>query len=508
MTKLLTLGLDGAAWHKLDRMMDEGKLPNLSKIVAEGTRAPLQTVLPPVTCPAWRCSTAGKNPGKVGVYWWLNLDRETGRITSPTANSFDTADTWDYLSEAGRRTAIVNVPMTYPPTKIHGTMVSGFGAPFEVELEDEPMTYPPEMQDRLNDEYGWQVGVDDVHAPGGVDEALDLIRSRFELLFDLLDEGYDYIHLTIFYINVLQHHFGDGPETERGWVLIDEYLGELPDDLTKIIYSDHGHSHIDHTFVVNKYLLDKGYLSIERRTGDGVTGGLYSLLNRVGISIRTAGMLARTVLPKSLYKRIVKSGYPIPTFELANRVQWDETDAVALSQGPLYINRDRLGDDYERFRADLKAELESITIDGESPFEAVMFAEDVYDGPHIDKAPDLMLIPTDAWEIYGGITPSVVERQVTSWTSGNHPTGMLLVHGPDVTAGELSARSILDIAPTVLRYFDCPVPTDLDGEAFAEPFYEGLPETRQRAPIAATSDDTTTDDGELKRRLEDLGYLE
>ncbi|SDM61318.1 Predicted phosphohydrolase or phosphomutase, AlkP superfamily [Halogranum gelatinilyticum] len=508
MTRLLTLGLDGAAWHKLDRMMDEGKLPNLSRLVAEGSRAPLQTVVPPVTCPAWRCSTSGKNPGKLGVYWWLNLDRESGRITAPDARSFDTADTWDYLSEAGKRCAVLNVPMTYPPSPLNGTMVSGFGAPFEVALDDEPMTYPPEVQSLLEEQYGWQVGVDDVHASSGVDDALDLIRSRFDLLLDLLEEGYDYIHLTVFYINVLQHQFGDGPETERGWMLIDEYLGKLPDDLTKIVYSDHGHSHIEHTFVLNKYLLDEGHLSIERRTGDDISGGLYTLLKRVGLSPRTVGAVARTVLPTALYERLVASGYPIPTFELANRVQWDESDAVALSQGPLYINRDRLGDDYERFRDELKAELEAIRVDGACPFAAVNYAEDVYEGPHLDEAPDLLLTAADSWEIYGGVTPSVVERQVTSWTSGNHPVGVLLVHGPDVTAGELPMQSILDVAPTVLRYLDCPVPTDMDGVAFAEPFRDGLPETGTREPLEAYGGRETKDTDELERRLEDLGYLE
>lgn len=507
MTRLLTLGLDGAAWHKLDRMMDDGALPNLSRLVEEGTRAPLQTVKPPVTCPAWRCSTSGKNPGKVGVYWWLNLDRETGQITAPDAQSFDTADVWDYLSEAGDRCAVVNVPMTYPPSELNGTMVAGFGAPFEVDLDDDPIAYPAEMLSRL-DEYDWQVGVDDVTAPGGVEEALDLMRSRFELLLDLLEEGYDYVHLTLFYINVLQHQFGDGPETERGWRLIDEYLGRLPDGLTKVVYSDHGHSNIERTFVVNRYLLDQGYLSIESRAGDDVTGGVYSLLQRVGVSPRTAGAVARRLLPNAVYERIVESGYPIPTFELATRVNWEASDAVALSQGPVYLNRDRLGDDSERFRRELKAELESISVDGTCPFDDVAYAEDVYEGEHVDDAPDLMLTAADSWEIYGGVTPSTVERQVTSWTSGNHPVGMLLVHGPDVRSGALSTQSILDVAPTVLRYLDCPVPTDLDGEAFAEPFRDGLPDPGTRAPIAPSDDPEATDDEELKGRLEDLGYLE
>lgn len=509
MTEILSLGLDGAAWHKLDRMMDEGKLPNLERMVEDGTRAPLETVLPPVTCPAWRCSTSGKDPGQVGVFWWLNLDRSTGRITSPTADSFDTADVWDYLSEEDRRCAVLNVPMTYPPSPLDGIMVSGFGAPFEIDLDADAMTYPPELQDRLEEEYDWKVGIDDVNDPGGVEEALDLIRSRFELLLDTLEEDeFDYVHLTVFYINVLQHHFGDGPETERGWKLIDEYLGKLPDDLTKVVYSDHGHSHIERTFVINKYLIDNGYLSIESQTGDEVTGGIYTLLKRVGLQPRTVAALARRVLPESLYERIVQSGYPIPTFELANRVNWEESDAVALSQGPIYINRDRLGDDYERFRDDLKAELESVSIEGESPFDAVEYAEDVYSGDHLDDAPDLMLVAADEWEVYGGVTPSVVERQATSWTSGNHPIGMLLVHGADVTAGELRTRSILDVAPTVLRYLDAPVPTDMNGEAFEAPFRDGLSERRTRDPIAGEAERDAVQDEELESRLEDLGYLE
>ena len=509
MTQLLSLGLDGAAWHKLDRMMADGQLPNLQRMVESGTRAPLETVLPPVTCPAWRCSTSGKDPGQVGVFWWLNLDRATGRITSPTGDSFDTADIWDYLSAEGKRCAVLNVPMTYPPSELNGVMVSGFGAPFEIEFGADSITYPPELQDRLNTEHDWQVGIDDVNDPGGVEEALDLIRTRFELLLDTLDQDeFDYVHLTVFYINVLQHHFGDGPETERGWNLIDEYLGKLPDDLTKVVYSDHGHSHIERTFVINKYLIDNGYLSIESQAGDEVTGGLYTLLKRIGISPRSAGALARRVLPASLYDRLIQSGYPIPTFELANRVNWERSDAVALSQGPIYLNRDRLGDDYERFRDELKSELESISVEGNSPFQSVAYTEDVYSDDHLDDAPDLMLVAADEWEVYGGVTPSVVERQATSWTSGNHPTGMLLVHGADVTAGELRTRSILDIAPTVLRYLDTAVPADMNGEAFEAPFHGGLPDRRTREPIAGDGDMDAIQDEELESRLEDLGYLE
>ena len=35
MTQVLTLGLDGAAWHKLDRLMADVRFPNLRALVEE-----------------------------------------------------------------------------------------------------------------------------------------------------------------------------------------------------------------------------------------------------------------------------------------------------------------------------------------------------------------------------------------------------------------------------------------------------------------------------------------
>jgi len=508
MTELLSLGLDGAAWHKLTNMIADDELPALERLVEAGATGTLESVHPPVTCPAWRCSTSGKNPGKLGVYWWLDLDRETGGMTSPDARSFDTADVWDYLSEENHRSAIVNVPMTYPPPATDGLMVGGFGAPFEFDVAD-PITHPPAFEDELRDRYDWRIGIDDVTASGGLEATYDLIRSRFEFLLDLLEaDEYDYVHLTLFYINVLQHKFGDGPETAEGWRIIDEYLGRLPDDLTKLVYSDHGHAHIDQTFVVNKYLVDQGYLEFEDSAADGVTGRMYDTLKWLGISPRTAARVGGAVLPDPLFERIVESGYPVPTFELADRVDWANSKALALSQGPVYVNRDLLGAEAESFRDQLRDELASLTFDGQTPLKRVHEAAEVYHGGHLSAAPDLMLVPAEGWEIYGGITPSPVERQVTSWTSGNHRDGIVLLHGPDIQAQELATQSLVDVMPTVLRYFGCPVPRDVDGTAIESAFETGLPDPGTRPPLDPDAATATEESDELERRLADLGYLE
>jgi len=502
MTRVLTLGLDGAAWHRLDALIETGHLPNIAALAAEGARGPLRSVAPPVTCPAWRCSTSGKNPGRLGVYWWVMLDRATGSMRTPDATDFDTADTWDYLTEAGKSSAVLNVPMTYPPAPLDGVMVSGFGSPFELDL-DEPITHPPEFRERLQQEYDWAIGVDDVTSSDGVDRVCDLIEARFELLLDLLEEGYDYLHLTVFYINVLQHKYGDGPETRRAWELIDEYVGKLPDDITTILYSDHGHRSVDRTFAINTYLADRGYLEFEQDTGENLTGWLYSVFEEAGIDPRRVA--AR--FPDQIVDRVIDSGYPVATADVPDRVDWHQSMAVAVSQGPIYLNRARLGDEYEAFRDSLQRDLASLQFDGDCPISTVRQSDAVYDGQHVDTAPDLVAVPEDGWELYGGLLPSAVESQATSWTSGNHPVGMVLFHGPDVADRTLPERSLLDVMPTVLRKMGCPVPEDIDGTAIEAAFTEPLPETGTREPLASVTGDRRSSD-ELEQRLLDLGYLE
>ena len=509
MTQVLSLGLDGAAWHKIDRMIENGKLPNLERLVGEGARAPLRSVNPPVTCPAWRCSTSGKDPGKLGVYWWLNLDRETGEFSSPDAGSFDTADVWDYLSADGRRCAVLNVPLTYPPTPVEGLMVSGFGAPFDVSTEDAPLTHPPEFEERLREEYDWRIGVEDITGPDGPERAYELIRSRFELLQDVLAEGeYDYVHLTLFYINMLQHKYGDGPETEFGWQLIDEYLGEVydPDRLT-VIYSDHGHTNIDRTFMINTWLAEEGYLETESEGSDAIYENLYEFLVARGVSPRRLAEAARALLPEEVYDRIAPTNFS--SAELMDRIDWERSTAVATSQGPLYVNRDRV-DDYEAVRETLREELSSLRYEGEPVVEDVRRAEEIYSPDRREAAPDLLLVASDGWEIYGGLAPSVFESQNTSWTSGNHPEGMVLLAGDGVAGGSLDERSILDVMPTVLQYLGSPIPTDVEGEVIGEAFEGDLGPVERREPIepTRTPGGNRHDEDDLEDRLEELGYLE
>ena len=193
--------------------------------------------------------------------------------------------------------------------------------------------------------------------------------------------------------------------------------------------------------------------------------------------------------------------------ELSERIDWAESDAVALSQGPLYINRDRLGSDYNAFRNSLKEELSSLSYRGEPVLSDVYTNSEVYEGPYLDAGPDLMLVSNQGWEIYGGIVPSTFEAQASSWTSGNHPIGVLLCSGPSIIDDELPEQSILDVAPTILHALGCSIPEDMDGEPLLE-LFENERAVNKREPIKQLDKQNRNLDDELSERLEDLGYLE
>ena len=72
--KLLVIGLDGATWNLLKPLIDAGELPTIKQLIKNGLCDKLESSIPPVTVPAWKCYSTGTNPAKLGVYTWVGLD--------------------------------------------------------------------------------------------------------------------------------------------------------------------------------------------------------------------------------------------------------------------------------------------------------------------------------------------------------------------------------------------------------------------------------------------------
>jgi predicted AlkP superfamily phosphohydrolase/phosphomutase len=504
MTETIVLGLDGANWALLEPWLDDGRLPNIATLREQGVWTDMESCLPPVTCPNWRCYSTGKNPGKLGVFWWETIDTEQRTLTTPDSRSFKSANYWDYLNEAGLSAGIMNLPMTYPPFDIKEYMIAGGPG-----SEQDDYTRPPELGNRL-DAHGYQLHPDTpVTAKEdrqAADELVDLIEQRLITFREQLeDEDVDVAHCTVFYINVLQHFFWRGEPTSRAWEIIDDQIGAIREehpDATLLLMSDHGCKDVDTVFYINSWLKEQSYLVTETEAAD--------VFSRYGINKKRISKLAHKLGVHSLVTRLAPDTVTdqIPEDEEGfkreqklEKVDWGRSAAVASGQGLVYV----IDDDPQTIKNlvnDLKA-LENES--GEPVARKVMRREDAYDGPYVEDAPEVVFDQRPGVHTSGAIGSNPVFADVGHWEAENVRTGLFLADGPAVEPTCLDGPvSITDIAPTVLHSVDCPVPTDLDGGVLS--LFGGRPvETRKPISYQETGG---TSDGEVQERLQNLGYLE
>ncbi|MFC7058378.1 alkaline phosphatase family protein [Halovenus salina] len=138
MTETIVLGLDGATWDILKPLIQEGALPNIERLRSDGHSGTLESTFPPITAPAWLSMATGQNPGKTGVFYFLNReDSESFDFETLGSDKFHGQSFWDVFSAHEQSVGIFNYPMLYPPYEINGFMVSGLGSE-----ADDTITYP------------------------------------------------------------------------------------------------------------------------------------------------------------------------------------------------------------------------------------------------------------------------------------------------------------------------------------------------------------------------------
>lgn len=253
----------------------------------------------------------------------------------------------------------------------------------------------------------------------------------------------------------LQHmtpHEGDVAATAIGRYLIDfdgflgTVLDKLPPQTPLIIFSDHGFSDFRRAVDLNRWLVDNGYMQIDREA----------------YAARDAG----------------DSG------ELYKYVQWDQTQAYAVGFSSIYVNlagREGHGNLAEDTRAEVAARIaRELTplVDaarGERAIHAVYERQQIYTGPHAGQAPDLVVGYRPgyrgSWQsAVGGLAEQVLSDNNKTWQR-DHIVDASFVQGTLLTNFEIASDRVraLDLAPTVLDLLGLPVPADMEGSSWLQP---------------------------------------
>lgn len=122
--RVLFVGLDGGDWQLLDRLMSEGRMPNLASLVREGRSGVLQTEQPPLSPLLWTTMLTGVGPLEHGILDFARFHPGTGHKEPIPSAERQAPAVWDMASAAGRRVAVLGVWATWPAERVNGLLVS------------------------------------------------------------------------------------------------------------------------------------------------------------------------------------------------------------------------------------------------------------------------------------------------------------------------------------------------------------------------------------------------
>ena len=149
------------------------------------------------------------NPGKHGIYDFVQRDLATYRRYLVRGGSEIKAPSlWRRLSQAGKRVAATNVPMTYPPEPVNGIIVTGLGTP-----EFRPFTYPASLEVELHSQ-GYRLSKVAHYAPGREQAFLDEVYRLTDIQAGIAlklaaSEPWDLFVHVIRDPDEMAHFFGD-----------------------------------------------------------------------------------------------------------------------------------------------------------------------------------------------------------------------------------------------------------------------------------------------------------
>ena len=124
--KVLLIGWDAADWKVIHKLMDEGKLPAIQRLVENGTMGNMATLFPALS-PMLRTSIAtGKRPYKHGIYGFTEPTPDKLKVQPMTSLSRTSKAIWNILNQNDMQSIVVGWWPSHPAEPINGHMISDF----------------------------------------------------------------------------------------------------------------------------------------------------------------------------------------------------------------------------------------------------------------------------------------------------------------------------------------------------------------------------------------------
>jgi len=550
--KIMIIGLDGATFDIIDPLIATGKLTNLKKLIDNGVRANLISTIPPITPAAWISLFTGKNPGSHGVFNFRTFDLSKYSAFNEefvTSGWYAGQSIFDIFSENGFKVASIGVPMTYPPFKVNGVMISS-GAPRM--MIDEASVYPKDIIEaigkleipvkfgRRNRDYFKE------YMTRNLQKHLSISRMLLE------KENYDLFMIVFGNTDWVAHQFWEccdssfatydeklhaihGRAIEEQYILADKAIGEIlryiDDDTILFIISDHGNGpHPVNCVNLNYWLKEQGNLqtikSASNAFSDYINNSIKALRNYIS-RYKKIQQIIKENINLRLREKISSIRLNI------NHIAWHKTKAYTIPIMPMFdgiiINlRNKQsqgivnpGAEYESLRSDIARQLMMLrdVQTGASVIKKVYLKEDIYHGEHIDNAPDLIVQYSENYtggtRIDGGLFSKIEDYVLDNNSSSHRLEGVFIASGKYIKQNyRVVDAHIVDILPTILYIMGLPISDEMDGKALLDILDEEFVKNtnlirdtknnRQNQEALSLNDKESV---EIRKVLKGLGYL-
>jgi predicted AlkP superfamily phosphohydrolase/phosphomutase len=524
-------------------------------MIENGVHGRLESTILPISPAAWTSFATGKNPGSHGIYDFAK--RSDHSYSYRLTNSLDSRSPaiWDTIGSFGGSSIVVNVPLTYPPKPLRGSMITGFPTP----KGGKDCTYPRELLGALKEKFGDDV---DISKPQALyrkgreaeitEDLVRITRAQTAVTAYLMQSSDWNLAVSVFDApDVCGHYFwayldkshpkydGKLAEAARGFVeeihvALDDAIGELTDlagpDSLRIVMSDHGFGPVYYGVYINNWLVEREYMRFKTepivkakhwayRNGFNA----YNLL-RLAKKLRLIRSVESAYSKKSLALKLVKK------FSLSlDDIDWERTKVYSVGNfGQLYVNmkgREPKGivppEEVEPLVDELVEELGKLKDpkNQKQMFDCVYKKQEAFVGRCQSEAPDIVFFDSEmkyaAHRMFElGSSELVTPHPIYS---GHHKMdGLFAVSGSGIRTNqarvELGQVKIVDMAPTILQYLGVPA-GDFDGRILREFFDHNFPSAtrplmRERAEEGTP--DLEEEAAKLKpgiAKLRSLGFL-
>ena len=543
-------------------------MPNLAELMKAGVSGALESILPPITPPAWTSFMTGKNPGKHGIFHFVETEHGGYAMNYANATSRRSQTVWKLLNDAGYSVGTMNIPFTYPPERLNGFQISGMDTPSETS----PFIHPPELREELVEHLG---GIQlDIRFLGAMsnDERRNQVLAEMKqmdeqwtkaALYLLENHPQDVMMFVFMSIDTVQHYFwqhmdkdhfihdpklapkfGDAVRNvyERLDAAAGQIINRLPPETTVFVVSDHGGGPVvDRTIFLNRYLAQLGLLHYHEKATSGIRGLGKKILRLAFSSLRRTLSSRQKSRLALLFPKIRQKGEM--AYSSFTSIDWSRTKAycseVLASPPSIWINLKGVKpqgivnpeqyDTLVDFIIEKLAELKDPRT-GKPVINRVYRRNEIFHGPFAHEGADLVL---DWWSENSLFStqpsfpedsnkPALIIREhrpseTSEWGGTHRLHGVVIAGGPAFKSGaEIANARLIDIAPTLLHLLNVPVPEDMDGKVLTgifHPDFLSVHAVRAGAASGTSGADrpsgyTDEESAKVEERLQALGYLE